>query len=758
MNNSTKFISGNEYNIGDLFGGDNKIVIPDLQRDYCWGDKAYSGTYREQPTELVTNFVKNIIAIFKDDKRSKVTMGIIYGYEQPQNHIQICDGQQRLTTLFLLLGYLNYKTKGGFVNNIISIKEMNDDYEPHLLYSIRESTLYFLSDLSLYCFIERKNSPLDIRNSEWFFDEYDEDASIQSMIAALHEIDGVFSLEGNIDLKELGDFILSKLYVLYYDMENRSRGEETYIVINTTGEPLTPSENIKPILIGAPTLNEKERKKYSMQWEEREEWFWQNRGDDKTADNGMLDFFVKYWQIGLLREDSRVKDKIQKLNPYELFLHKPKTIRANEEEGALSELRYEKFKNLDNIEIYFQGLKELVEAISKNQKLLAILSDTTNNGLKEAKSNHSTEDIWNWVRKADLDIILPLISLLVNHGDKNLYAFARRLRRNYYDRKWQKDSNNETSRRGKNYVGWKYIVQIIEQTNDDNLFTVDERSLKISSKKEINWFNEDEKAKIRMRSLDIDVETMEDNEVLKGDLTPIWEPIGIDKLNKKDADQRFLAIERICNALNEEKASKDIIFSNWFRIYRLVSGTISVDHIYGSSWKFKGCFYSKTMDTPWWIEKRNINDLINSTDPISFLKEQVKEKTKNYISHPQDVEELVMSWLTLKTIKADKEHFLLNYFSKRPISAYKEIKDNYVVQNDEFHWGNIICGYSNRDRVCTANEYNWGLKENLDSPITSLSFHDYICRNENSISDEDIKRYDEEVNKLICSFYHIQTE
>lgn len=41
MNKYIKFISGKEYTLKDLFGGDTKIVIPDLQRDYCWGDKAY---------------------------------------------------------------------------------------------------------------------------------------------------------------------------------------------------------------------------------------------------------------------------------------------------------------------------------------------------------------------------------------------------------------------------------------------------------------------------------------------------------------------------------------------------------------------------------------------------------------------------------------------------------------------------------------------------------------------------------------------
>ena len=64
MNKATKFISGNEYNLSQLFGGDNKIVIPDLQRDYCWGDNAFVSSNDKKPRELVSDFVKNIIELY----------------------------------------------------------------------------------------------------------------------------------------------------------------------------------------------------------------------------------------------------------------------------------------------------------------------------------------------------------------------------------------------------------------------------------------------------------------------------------------------------------------------------------------------------------------------------------------------------------------------------------------------------------------------------------------------------------------------
>ena len=273
MNRVVSFISGNEYSLSDLFGGDTKIIIPDLQRDYCWGDKAVIDIKTKKTRELVTDFVKNIIDIFENESNTILTIGLVYGYEQPHNHIQICDGQQRLTTLFLLLGVINIKAGGCFDDYIISKEERNDDYEPHLQYAIRESTLYFLSDLARNVFISQNTSITDIKSSNWYFNEYDFDASTQSIISAPLRIEDALKDNVNINFLDFGKFVLNNLKVLYYDMENRSRGEETYVVINTTGEPLSSTENIKPLLLGRPSLSKREIETYSDQWENREEWF-----------------------------------------------------------------------------------------------------------------------------------------------------------------------------------------------------------------------------------------------------------------------------------------------------------------------------------------------------------------------------------------------------------------------------------------------------------------------------------------------------
>ena len=273
------FQTGMEYCLGDIFNGDNKIIIPDLQRDYCWGDK----------TALVETFVTNLIDLFnKDDLH--ITMGLIYGYEEPSQYLQLCDGQQRLTTLFLLLGLLNKRTANSFEQYIITDKMRK---EPRLHYAIRENTLFFLFDLVNNFFIDDNLSqPInDIQNQSWYFKDYDIDPSIQSILKALTTIDE--QLE-NKDIKDkykvFGEFLIDKVFFLYYDMENRRNGEETFVIINTTGEPLTATENLKPLILSKIT-DEENRESASKSWEKWEDFFWQNRGKNDTADIGLKEFF-----------------------------------------------------------------------------------------------------------------------------------------------------------------------------------------------------------------------------------------------------------------------------------------------------------------------------------------------------------------------------------------------------------------------------------------------------------------------------------
>lgn len=350
MNNTT-LLSGQEYSLNALFNGKNKIIIPDLQRDYCWGDKAWDKD-KKTHTELVSNFVKNLWELFIENDNKKHTLGLIYGYENPKYNIQLCDGQQRITTLYLMLGSINRKTNNHFKENLISSFELDeDDKEPYLQYSIRESTLYFLSDLVCKFFLDNKVQIEDIRKQDWYFSEYDHDASIVSIIEALKRINEIITDKDN-ELEGFGKFIVENLQMIYYDMGNRARGEETFVVINTTGEPLTATENLKPILLGKNNVEKDD----NDNWEEREQWFWKHRKGNGTKNNLIAD------------------------NGYNEFLRWIYLIENYENEDYLDELKNKKyielFKDLDlkSIHEYFKIVKDLFEGPKTDNNYLGIFS------------------------------------------------------------------------------------------------------------------------------------------------------------------------------------------------------------------------------------------------------------------------------------------------------------------------------------------------------------------------------------------------
>ena len=303
-----KLSTGETYKLTDLFSKDNKSIIPDLQRDYCWGT-----TFDKDGKNLVERFIENIT----DNQDKELNLGLLYGYEAPLGHIQLCDGQQRITTLFLLLGMLNRKTNDAFRRLLISKTEEEDDWEPYLQYAIRESSLYFLSDLTRFFFIENKDIAVsDIKRQSWYFKDYDLDPSIQSMIATMEKIETIIN-EKSIDCATFGKYIIENLSFLYYDMENRTKGEETFVVINTTGEPLSATQNLKPLLIGRQA--KEKQVECAQKWEQWEQFFWKNRGKNDTADNGLKEFFRWIMLLNLDAESNEFK-RIQKDGTYKFDL------------------------------------------------------------------------------------------------------------------------------------------------------------------------------------------------------------------------------------------------------------------------------------------------------------------------------------------------------------------------------------------------------------------------------------------------------
>lgn len=715
--------SGDTLSIKTLFN--NKITIPDMQRDYCWGDNAWDKN-GEKSFELVSSFLNNIHDLYEDFKngnREPVQLGLIYAYtsQEKLSNLYLCDGQQRITTIFLILGYLNRFTK----NSHDSELAINTDgiIEPRLCYSIRESTLYFISDLVENYFLnpENNNYKIDeIQKQNWYFHDYELDPSITSIIAALRIIEKWYE-KNNIEADSYFDFILNNLEFIYYDLEDREKGEETYVTINTTGEPLTASENLKPILIGHITT-EIERELYSNQWEEREDWFWKNKGTDTTTDSNLNQFFIWYWQIGLLQEKTWKKDEELDLNPRELFTKNGISIQVSETEFLTETRRIDSFKSLDCIHSYFKGLKLFIELIEKDTDLKAVMQIIHN------KENYELNFFTKEMSKEDaITIVLPSISYLKKYPNQtNFLNFFRRLRKNYINSK----------RKIGSIVDWRHIIQIIEFSKSElevlsyNTLANKEKFKAIPNVDLGIWYDKDEINKDKLKAKNkATIENWEDHQDIKGDLSFIWKALAPDEITFEKASAIWENFITLQDALHEESAT-DYKISNDFRLFLVLIDSSVIKHIprcngingvlFSRSDKKANYDYFFNDEYQNLIKKKSLKTGLNN-----FIKKKINEMNLLTFKDWDSLESysLLKIWLICKTLIADQNKVSLSFYDENGIGIYNETERNCYSDKHSFTLGNFVCGYAVKSGFGGSSycwygyEHNWDSIEQLNTPL-----------------------------------------
>ncbi|MBL1408701.1 DUF262 domain-containing protein [Sphingobacterium faecale] len=750
--------SGKEYTLATLFTNNNKVIIPDLQRDYCWGDRAWNKD-TEKYSELVSGFLGNLIELYLENSNNSLTLGLIYGYENPKCHIQLCDGQQRLTTLFLILGIINKRSGNCFQSNLISNDELENDRLPYLQYSIRESTLYFFSDLVCQYFLQSENgsSHSKIRTSSWYFSEYDLDPSIKSILAAIETIEETFDKMLDFDYPRFGEFINSKLGLLYYDMGTRSQGEETFVIINTTGEPLSATENLKPILIGN-IVDKEKRRIASEEWEEREQWFWQNRKEDEyTSDDGINDFFIWYWQIRLLQERSWKSKKAYPLNPRELFSKQPKVDENNDENPEVN--RWKISLAPSTIHSYFKAFQRTIELCS-SENVVEVLKTIKNESISVS-----------WFRDVDLDLILPLIVYLEKYPNPQFFPdFARRLRKNHFDKK----------RKRGNDVDWRHIVQLIEFSEKEEEVLV----FKIQSSEPLlfksianvelkEWFTLDEQLKrLLKKEHKSEVEYWEDHSDLMGDLTPLWIANEGREYSYNYLEEVYNTFELLYNCYDPDRSQNTSTLSNYVRLYRVLTENSRLTKPYNTrgmqgawfSWKNQeDLSYFNYLKDDFYVCLFSLN---NEQEIIETLKNRIRELlpiTETIITDENftAIRHLKI-WLLVKVLKAEKEQLLLAFCDGRGglkdgngLASYDDCNKNKLNQDQPFSIGNSICGYA--VKKLSYIEYAkscWGQQDCFDTSVgNSITLLEFESRNTITIAVEKIQSTDQEIQNLINDFY-----
>jgi len=211
----------------------NKIEIPMIQRDYAQG--------RTSVKEIRKRFLDSIFQ--KLGSGEPLELDFVYGslreYHGRKAYDFIpLDGQQRLTTLFLLYWYIGYRELEQ--DSITQLNEILKKFS----YATRISSRRFCENLVKEKITYKQKPQTEIKDLAWFYKSYTKDPTIKSMLTVLDDIHEYYEQADSHLYSNLQEI---KFYLLPLDGFNLS--EELYIKMNARGKQLTDFENFKADLI-----------------------------------------------------------------------------------------------------------------------------------------------------------------------------------------------------------------------------------------------------------------------------------------------------------------------------------------------------------------------------------------------------------------------------------------------------------------------------------------------------------------------------
>lgn len=250
---------------------DKKIIIPKIQRDYA------QGRLDKKTSEIRDGFTSSIIDTLKSSKSKPLLLDFIYGSMEESIFIPL-DGQQRLTTLFLLHWYLIPKDES-FLLQI----ESNNTISSRFSYETRISSKDFCNSLVLKSIIDLKsklqkeNEKIDkeildiekkqdaknqiclsntIKNQSWFLWEWRKDPSIKGILVMLDELDRKLRNQSEDSLKIMWNYLKEGKIVFHLlPLEKFALTNELYIKMNARGKELSSFDIFKSTLEEQMRLN-----------------------------------------------------------------------------------------------------------------------------------------------------------------------------------------------------------------------------------------------------------------------------------------------------------------------------------------------------------------------------------------------------------------------------------------------------------------------------------------------------------------------
>lgn len=387
-----------EYTFPKLLEQYDMILVPMIQRDYAQGreDKKAKDVRNNLLTDIFISKEVHFDLVFGSKEQR------IVDSEKKSCFIPV-DGQQRLTTLFLLYLY-GQKQKNLYQNLQLS----------KFSYDTRRAASSFCKCITSQDWECDENIKVSdkIKDSSWFMEYWGNDPTVAGM---LNMLDAIHEKCRDKEFPRL-----EKVTFYFFDLESNGLNENLYLKMNSRGKPLTAFENLKakiekvlpdkieiekkcfPECEAAPKDSFKEKWKYFMDrnWTET---FWDIEHPEKY-DVYIAEFIVRflsgYWAAYSGEEE--ISDKLKEINSKNSY-------------GDY--IPFEPIEKVLNLENAFPKLAYALTTLIDDSKIKPYWS-------KESDKIKISE-------KSDYKIIVVVLTYVLFDGDKSAMRFAWNMAENY---------------------------------------------------------------------------------------------------------------------------------------------------------------------------------------------------------------------------------------------------------------------------------------------------------------------------------------
>ena len=374
--------------------------IPIIQRDYA------QGRSDERSKEIRKTFLGSLIAAVENYPQKNIELDFVYG-KRNKNKVYLLDGQQRITTLYLLHWYLAQRLQKPSLLKDVALSYRVRQYADEFTQKISdESTqIDFTSSIPSQA----------ICNCTWFFDAWKHDPTVKGMLNTLDTIHELLK-DKKISEERYWQPLEEGAVIFYWlDLEEHQLTDELYLKMNARGKQLSNFENFKASLVKRiadngweENTNTTEKESFSFKMDTiYTDLFWEYRGEVNVIDYEVTNFFAGMAMIGYaLKENSEAQQKrIQ-----ELF-NNPLSVRVEDFEKS----DFERFTSY--LDLYSE-----VEKISIETELWKYYNSDNKRGFFEEfikDENKGTGEFYKGATYPQRVFFYALSELFMKSEDKN---------------------------------------------------------------------------------------------------------------------------------------------------------------------------------------------------------------------------------------------------------------------------------------------------------------------------------------------------